>query len=128
MKIDLAIDLASHLSTTAIEDILHRPAGQTDKVMMMPGIRTEVIVELAVGVEDLTDHPLAGEFFQVAIDRRQADLAMIAPLELQLNFLGTEINLGSEHDVKDRQPLRRDLELKIFEELRKIDRHKQLFK
>jgi len=126
LEFDLTIDLAGHLGTATVVDILHHPAGQADKVMMMIAIGAEVVIKLAVGVEDLADHPLGREFFEVAIDRRQPDLACCAQLYLSLHLLGAEVGPGGEHDIEDRQPLRRDLELQAFKELREIIRHEGL--
>jgi hypothetical protein len=57
---NLAVDMARHVGETAVVYVGHGAALQADEVVMVARVRAEVVIKLAVRVEDLGQHPLVG--------------------------------------------------------------------
>lgn len=79
MRKDLAAESLRYFIPDLIEsaeiDVLDFPAGYADEVMVVSAVGAEVVVQLAVRVDYLRDHPHSGQFFQIAVDSGKADAA-----------------------------------------------------
>jgi len=72
MALQIIFDLFLNFADAAKQEVLDLFTGDTDKVMVMTGVPAEVVVELAVRVDDLDEDAAVGEVFEIAVDRRKA--------------------------------------------------------
>jgi hypothetical protein len=85
-------------------EVLHPPAVEADKVVMMVLVGAVEIIELPVRVKHFGDDATGGKLFQIAVNCGEADPVELF-LELEPDFIGTYIGWFLGQQVQDSKPL-----------------------
>jgi len=90
---DLIVDLffkAFHQADMQINDLA---AGKADEMVVMIAVRTEIVVELPVRMDDLADYPSSRKFIQIAVNSRKAYTGELL-LQLLADLFGADVGAG----------------------------------
>ena len=102
-----------YLFLAAEFEVLNLPAGDTDKMMVMIGIITVIIIKLTVGVNNLHDNTALGQLFKIPVNSGKSN-SFETDLQLPPDFFRTKVDKLLGENLEDCYPLRCRLEAKLL--------------
>jgi hypothetical protein len=91
---------------------------------VMIAVRTEIVVELPVRMDDLADQASGRKFIQIAVNGGEANAGKLL-LKLLAHLFGAYVGAGPGQEIEDGHPLRGDLELQFLQHQGVIMGHKE---